>query len=280
MIVAKQKKLSIRRQCVLLNIQRSLHYYQAIPASKENVSLMNEIREVWLRYPFYGYRRITKALQATGYKVNKKRIQCLMQQMDIRAICPKTNSTNQGKNHLVYPYLLEDVTIDRINQVWQVDITYLRHKSSFMYLVALIDLCSRYIVGWSLSNTLHADFCIEALEQGLKKYNLPEIINSDQGSQFTSEEWTSSVIEAGVKISMTGKGRCHDNIFIERFWRSVKYEEIYLNEYDCVKELRKAIDDYIQFYNYKRFHQALNYKTPAEVYFSSNKEHEVEMSLN
>ena len=270
MIDSSSQNVRVRHQCTLLDVNRSSHYYQHLPPSKENVLLMNEIQEVWLRYPFYGYRRITQALKALGYDVNRKRVQRLMQVMNIQAIYPKPNTSVKNKKHTVYPYLLRDIEITRANQAWQVDITYLRHKGSFMYLVALIDVHSRYVVSWSLSNTLHTDFCLEALRQGIK-HSIPEIINQDQGCQFTSADWISAVKSAGIKISMTGKGRCHDNIFIERFWRSVKYEEVYLNDYDSVQALKVAIGGYIEFYNHKRFHQSLDYKTPAEVYFSHDR---------
>lgn len=269
MIEPMSQELSVRHQCTLLVVNRANHYYQPLVPSKANVLLMNEIQELWLRHPFYGYRRITQALKALGYEVNRKRVQRLMQVMNMQAIYPKPNTSIRNKKHDVYPYLLGEIAITQANQAWQVDITYLRHKGSFMYLVALIDVHSRYVVSWSLSNTLHTDFCLEALEAGIK-HGIPGIINQDQGCQFTSREWINALQTAGISISMTGKGRCHDNIFIERFWRSVKYEEVYLNDYESVKELKAAIGSYIEFYNHKRFHQSLDYKTPAEVYFSHN----------
>ena len=180
MIESSSQSVSVRHQCTLLGVNRASHYYQPLPPSKANVLLMNEIQEIWLRYPFYGYRRITQALKALGYKVNKKRVQRLLQVMNIQAIYPKPNTSIKNKQHAVYPYLLRDIAITRANQVWQVDITYLRHKGSFMYLVALIDVHSRYVVSWSLSNTLHTDFCLEALQQGIT-HSLPEIIKQDQG---------------------------------------------------------------------------------------------------
>jgi len=233
--------------------------------------LLNRIREIWERYPFYGYRRITKELNKNeGIEVNRKRVQRLMVLGGIQAIYPGPNTSRRNKQHAVYPYLLSGMEITRANQVWMVDITYLRMSNGFMYLVALIDVYSRYVVGWSLSNTLETEFCIEALKSGLM-YGLPEIVNSDQGCQFTSETWVKFLWEYDIKISMTGKGRCHDNIYIERFWRSFKREEFYLNEYQSVKALRAAIGDYIEFYNKKRWHQALNYKRPADVYFEQER---------
>jgi len=188
----------------------------------------------------------------------------------IQAIHPGPNTSKRNQLHATHPYLLRDIEIIRPNQAWQVDITYLRMPNGFMYLVALIDVYSRYVVGWSLSNTLETDFCIDALKSGLTIAE-PEIINSDQGCQFTSEDWVNFLHEWGIKISMTGKGRCSDNIYIERFWRSLKREEFYLNEYKSVKELRKAISAYIEFYNRERGHQSLGYKTPAEVYFEQER---------
>jgi len=262
---------SIRHQCKLLDVNRATHYYANVPTSKEDALLMNEVREVWLRHPFYGYRRITKELQAMGYRINKKRVQRLMRFMDIKALYPKPKTSIKNEAHKVYPYLLKDTAITRANQAWQVDITYLHHKGGFMYLVALIDIHSRFVVSWEISNTLHTDFCLDALKKGVK-VNLPEIVNSDQGCQFTSGDWIDVLRENNIKISMTGKGRCHDNIYIERFWRSVKYEEIYLNDYDSVSELKSAIGSYIKFYNHKRWHQSLGYKTPAEVYNNGQQE--------
>ena len=262
---------SIRHQCKLLDVNRATHYYAETPASKEDVLLMNEIREVWLRYPFYGYRRITKELQAMGYTINKKRVQRLMRSMAIKALYPKPKTSIKNEEHKVYPYLLKDMAITRPNQAWQVDITYLRHKGGFMYLVALIDIHSRFVVSWEISNTLHTDFCLDAIKEGVK-VNIPEIVNSDQGCQFTSGDWIDALRDNNIKISMTGKGRCHDNIYIERFWRSVKHEKVYLNDYDTVSELKSAISNYIEFYNHKRWHQSLGYKTPAEIYNNSQQE--------
>lgn len=262
---------SIRRQCELLSINRSTHYYKTVEQPKEDVLLMNEIREVWLRYPFYGYRRIKQELCAMGYQVNKKRVQRLMQEMRLKALYPKPKTSIKNKEHKAFPYLLKEKAIISPNQAWQVDITYLHHQGGFMYLVALIDVYSRFVVSWEISNTLHTDFCLSALRRGIK-LNQPEIVNSDQGCQFTSDEWIKELNEHNIKISMTGKGRCHDNIYIERFWRSAKYEEFYLNDYGTVNELRAAISSYIEFYNHKRWHQSLCYKTPAEVYYNSHQE--------
>lgn len=266
LIDVEHKQLSVRRQCELLAVNRSTLYYEASLKTDDEASLLNEIRDIWERRPFYGYRRITKELKSRGYRVNRKRVQRLMVSGGIQAIYPGPNTSRQNKLHKKYPYLLRDRAITQANQAWMVDITYLRLAQGFVYLVALIDVYSRYIVGWQLSNTLETTFCIEALKSGLA-LAIPEIVNSDQGCQFTSAEWINCLEEQNIKISMTGKGRCLDNIYIERFWRSVKREEFYLNDYVSVKALKKAIGAYIEFYNNKRWHQSLNYKTPADVYF-------------
>lgn len=267
MVDNKSSTLSIRSQCELLNVNRSSYYYTGIEVTKEDVDLMNEIRGIWVKYSFYGYRRITEHLKAQGYAVNKKRVQRLMQIMNLTAIYPKPKTSIKNQAEAIYPYLLKELAIERANQVWMVDITYLKVGNGFMYLVALIDVYSRYVVSWRLSNTLHTDFCLDALWSGLLQAK-PEIINSDQGCQFTSGVWVGALNKAGVAISMTGAGRCLDNVYIKRFWRSLKYEEIYLNDYDSVVEVKKAVAEYIEFYNHTRLHQGLGYKTPADVYFS------------
>ena len=257
--------LSVRRQCELLGINRSNVYYEAKVVCPEEINLLNEIRDIWQRYPFYGYRRVTQELRSRGYGVNHKCVQRLMKRAGIIAIYPGPNTSRRNHLEAIYPYLLRGLLISRPNQVWMVDITYLRMEQGFMYLTALIDVYSRYVVGWSLSNSLETSSCIEALRKALGK-GQPEIINSDQGCQFTSEAWIGYLKESAIQISMTGKGRCLDNVYIERFWRSVKREEFYLNDYRDVVELKSAIQSYIEFYNNKRWHQSLNYKTPADVY--------------
>jgi putative transposase len=268
--VISSDNLSLRQQCDLLMINRSTLYYKELPPDIDDVDLLNAIRDIWMRYPFYGYRRITKELQANDMIVNRKRVQRLMSLGNIHALYPGPNTSKRNKAHAVYPYLLRDIAITRINEAWMTDITYLRMPGGFVYLVALIDIYSRYIIGWSLTNTLETLGCIEALEMALH-VGQPEILNSDQGCQFTSAEWITFLKENDIKISMTGKGRCLDNIFIERFWRSFKQEEFYLNEYESIKSLKKAINSYIDFYNNKRWHQSLEYKTPANIYFSMDK---------
>lgn len=265
------KELSLRRCCELLHINRSTLYYDEKPVDIDDVELLNKIRDVWERYPFYGYRRITRELRNNhALKVNRKRVLRLMQVSGIQAIFPGPNTSKRNKLHAVHPYLLKGLKVVRPNQVWMVDITYLRMPGGFMYLVALIDVYSRYVVGWSLSNTLDTSSCIDALKSALT-WGEPEIINSDQGSQFTSDDWVNFLREWRIDISMTGKGRCSDNIYIERFWRSFKREEFYLHEYDDVKSLKEAIRNYIEFYNQKRWHQSLGYKTPADFYFEQER---------
>ena len=262
----------MRRCCALLGINRSTLYYKEKPVDISDIDLLNLIREIWERYPFYGYRRIAKELRANHrLAVNHKRVQRLMALGGLQALYAGPNLSKRNKLHKVYSYLLKGLTIERPNQVWMVDITYLRMPEGFIYLVALIDVYSRYVVGWSLSNTLGTDFCIDALKSAFE-HGRPEIINSDQGCQFTSDDWVNFLSEWNIKISMTGKGRCLDNVYIERFWRSVKSEEFYLNEYTSVKALKKAIGAYIEFYNQRRWHQSLDYKTPVAVYCAQERE--------
>ena len=273
MIDQADSQLSTRQQCGLLSVSRSSLYYRPVGLKASDVLLMNEIKDLWLQYPFYGYRRITAHLRHMGYQVNRKRVQRLMQIMELQAIFPKPNTSKANKAHSVYPYLLEERCIHQANEAWEVDITYLKHQGSFMYLVALIDVHSRYVVSWSLSNTMHTEFCLDALNKALSR-SKPKLINSDQGSQFTSESWVSQLKKSDIEISMTGKGRCHDNIHIERFWRSIKYEFVFLNDHNSVSALKQGITEYIEFYNHKRLHQSLDYKTPAEVYFGQRQESE------
>lgn len=253
----------------MLGVNRSTLYYEKKPPSIDDVELLNHIRDIWCRYPFYGYRRITKELKSQGYSVNRKRVQRLMKMAGIVAIHPGPNTSRRNQQHATYPYLLRDLSIAESNHVWMVDITYLRMNQGFMYLVALIDVYSRFVVGWSLSNTLDTEFCVAAMLEGLK-LGKPTIVNSDQGCQFTSSQWVTFLKAENIAISMTGKGRCLDNIYIERFWRSFKQEEFYLNEYANVNDLKRAIVEYIGFYNYKRWHQGLDYQRPADIFFAKN----------
>lgn len=255
-------KLSVRTQCNLLSIPRSQLYYES--NKKDETALLNSIREIWLKHPYYGYRRISVILKRDyGFNCNHKRVKRLMNIAGIQAIYPKPKLSNKNKEEQIYPYLLKEIKIESAHQVWMVDITYLKVCHRFLYLVALIDVYSRFVVGWELSYDLDTTHCIQALNNGLKE-NCPVIVNSDQGSQFTSKKWTELLKNKGILISMDGVGRCQDNIYIERFWRSMKYEAYYLNEYENYETLYLGVKNYIEFYNYKRPHQSLNYQTPYE----------------
>ena len=259
--------LSIVEQCNLLSLNRSSYYYK--PSMADDVDLMNEIEDLHLRLPYYGYRKITHELKNNGHDINHKKVQRLMQQIGLKAIFPsKKPGFDKTKPHKIFPYLLGDLSITTPNQVWSTDITYIRLRHGFIYLVALIDWYSRYIVSWDLDICMSKEFCLEMLDEAFMKTQ-PKVINTDQGSQFTSEAWINKITNQGVQLSMVGKGRCSDNIMIERFWRSLKYEEVYLQAYDSVLEARQQIKDYINFYNSKRIHQSLGYKTPESVYLGA-----------
>jgi len=259
--------LSIVRQCRLLDISRSGLYYQPIGISGEDLTLMKLIDRQYLATPFYGARKIAAWLKSQGQRVNRKRVRRLMRIMGLNAIYrhPRTSVPTPG--HKIYPYLLSGMKITRPNQVWAADITYIPMARGFLYLVAIIDWYSRYVLSWRLSNTLEADFCVEALEEALTK-GKPDIFNTDQGSQFTSEAFTGLLQQNGVRISMDGKGSYNDNLFIERLWRSVKYEEVYLKAYQDGREARIGLGNYFRFYNTERPHQSHGYQTPAEVFTS------------
>lgn len=259
-------ELSLRKQSKLLDLNLSVFYYKPT-ISGLDLTLMNQIDKIYTDYPFYGSRRITALLKQSGFMINRKRIQKLMRIMGIEALYPKPKTTNHNKEHKIYPYLLRNLDIIKPNQVWAADITYIAMSKGFMYLIAIIDWYSRYILSWKLSNTLETYFCLEALEDSFI-INKPKIFNTDQGCQFTSDSWIKSLADNNIKISMDGKGRAIDNIIIERFFRSIKYEEIYINPSDNVKSLKKGIANYINFYNNKRLHQSLNYKTPSQIFLS------------
>ena len=252
-------------QCELVGLPRSSYYYQPADISSENIELMRLIDEKYTQRPFFGSRRMTDWLVKNGYAVNRKRIQRLMRIMGIEAVYPKPRLSRPGAGHRLFPYLLRDLAIDRPDQVWCTDITYIRLKKGFAYLVAVMDWFSRYIISWELSLSFDAMFCIRALERALKA-GCPEIFNSDQGSQFTSEDFTKTLLDARVKISMDGRGRAMDNIMIERLWRSLKYEEVYLKDYETVFDAHENLAAYFKFYNSERSHQSLGYRTPREVY--------------
>ena len=257
--------ISLRRQCELLGVNRSGLYYQPCGESAENQKLMRLIDEEYTRRPFYGSRRMMRWLQDRGYGVGRHRVRRLMELLGLEAVYPKPKLSQPGEGHKIYPYLLDGVAITRINQVWSTDITYIRMAEGFLYLVAVIDWFSRFVLSWALSLTLEVDFCVEALQRALRR-GRPEIFNSDQGSQFTSEKFTGVLAQRGVAISMDGRGRCLDNIFIERLWRSLKYEEVYLRDYTRVPDARTGIGNWFRFYNHKRPHQSLGYQTPAALF--------------
>jgi putative transposase len=257
--------LSVRRQCELLGLSRSSLYYEPACETAENLRLMRRIDEQYTARPFYGSRRMTRWLIEQGEEVNRKRVQRLMRTMGLEAIYPKPRLSAAGKGYKVYPYLLRGVTIERADQVWSTDITYVPMTSGFMYLAAVIDWFSRYVIAWRLSNTLDGAFCLEMLEEALRS-GKPEVFNTDQGVQFTADAFTGRLESAGVAVSMDGRGRALDNVFVERLWRSVKYEDIYIRGYEAVPELRRGLGRYFGFYNDERLHQSLGYRTPATVY--------------
>jgi putative transposase len=230
---------------------------------------MRLIDEIHLKRPFYGSRRIRDNLQDLGHPVNRKKVQRLMQLMGISALYPKANTSRPGKGHRIYPYLLKGLNIDRPNQVWATDISYIPMARGFVYVVAIMDWYSRKVLAWRVSNSMDADFCVDALEEAISRYGAPDIFNTDQGAQFTSEAFTDVLKSAGIRISMDGKGRWVDNVFVERLWRSLKYEEVYLKAYETVAEARLGIGNYFQFYNCERRHQSLDRQTPAQVYEGS-----------
>jgi putative transposase len=265
------------RQCALLGLSRSTYYYQPIPASDADLRLMRAIDELHLEHPYYGYRRITVHLSDSFINtdnvdilpINTKKVRRLMQLMDICTIYPKANLSKRNQEHKIYPYLLRNVPITKGKKVYSTDITYVPMAKGFMYLIAVIDWYSRFILTWRLSNTLNTDFCIEVVQEAFDKYGKPEIFNTDQGSQFTSNDFINLLLQAEVKISMDGKGRALDNIFIERFWRTIKREHIYLYAYDNGLDLYIGLSQYFNFYNSQRKHQALNYQTPSHFFFLS-----------
>ena len=265
-MISKDSSLPITRQCQLLELNRSSVYYQRSPIADEDLAMMRRIDEMHLERPFYGSRRLRDWLQTEGHTVCRKKVRRLMRLMGIRALYPKKRTSEPGKGHKIHPYLLRDLKIDHPNQVWATDITYIPMAKGFVYLVAIMDWHSRKVLAWRLSNSMDTSFCVEALDEALAIYGSPEIFNTDQGAQFTSDAFTGVLKEAGIKISMDGKGRWIDNVFVERLWRSVKYEDIYLKAYETVTAVRDGIETYFRFYNEERQHQGLNRKTPNQVY--------------
>jgi putative transposase len=255
----------VRRQCELLGLCRSSLYYEPAGETAENLRLMRLIDREYTAHPFYGSRQLTSWLMRQGEAVNRKRVQRLMRVMGLEAIYPKPRLSVAGRGHRIYPYLLRGVCIERPDQVWSTDITYVPLVSGFMYLAAVLDWYSRYVLSWRLSNTLDGSFCLDMLEEALGR-GRPAVFNTDQGVQFTSQAWTGRVESAGVAVSMDGRGRCLDNVFVERLWRTVKYEDVYLRGYEVVPELQRGLDRYFRFYNEERPHQSLEGRTPWEVY--------------
>lgn len=259
------ESLSIRRQCEVLDLPRSTLYYRPASETDENLALMRLLDEQYLKTPFFGSRKMTVWLQAEGYEVNRKRVQRLMRTMGIEGLSPRRSTSQPAAGHRVFPYLLRNVEITHADHVWSTDITYIPLRGGYVYLVAIMDWYSRYVLTWRLSNRLEGEFCLEALDAALKG-GKPEIFNSDQGSQFTSDAFVSRLLGRAVAVSMDGRGRALDNVFIERLWRSLKYEDIYLKDYATVDELNEGLTRYFEFYNQERFHQALDYQTPYQVY--------------
>ncbi len=260
--------LSIARQCQLLGVCRSSFYYQRAMESAENIDLMSKIDEQYTKTPFYGSRKMARALSKTlSVAVSRKRVQRLMRIMGLEAIYPRPNTSMSHPEHRKYPYLLRNLSLTGINQVWSTDITYVRLAGGFAYLTAIIDWFSRKVISWRLSNTLDTRFCVEALQEALQT-GQPSIFNTDQGSQFTSAEFTGILLEADIAISMDGRGRALDNIFVERLWRTVKYENIFLKGYQTMEEARQGLTEYFKFYNQERLHEALAYETPNEVHYA------------
>ena len=271
MVDPDHPQLSIQRQCQLLRVSCSSYYYQPKKISEEELTLLRLLDEQYMKTPFYGSRKLTVFLCSMGYEINRKRVMRLMNQLGLQTIYPKKKTTVSNPNHEIYPYLLRELVVNRANQVWCTDITYLPVEKGHFYLVAIMDWFSRKVLSWRISNTMDVYFCKSALEEALLNYNSPEIFNSDRGSQFTSKEFTECLKQSEIKISMDGRGRCYDNIFIERLWRSIKYELIYLHSFDDGKHLTKEVRKWFNWYNQKRPHQALDYQTPDEVYRQSLK---------
>jgi putative transposase len=266
-MIDRGSEMSVKRQAELLDVSRASAYYRPRPISAQDLKLMRRIDELHLEAPFYGSRKIAAQLQREGHDIGRRHVRTLMRQMGIEALYRKPRTSIPARGATIYPYLLENLVIDRPNQVWSSDLTYLPMAHGFMYLMAILDVASRKVLAWRLSNTMTVHFCVEALEEAMAKYGKPEIFNTDQGSQFTSDDWITPLKAAGVAISMDGKGRWIDNVFIERLWRSAKYEEVYLRAYANGTEARESLKIYFRFYNARRLHENLNYSTPDEVYY-------------
>jgi putative transposase len=268
-MIDPNSEISTLRQCELLHLARSTLYYRAKPVSEADLLIMRCIDELHLEYPFLGARRLARMLEREGFDVGRRHVGTLMGLMGIEAIYRKKRTSLPQKGHRIYPYLLRDIAIERPNQAWAADITYLPMAKGFAYLVAILDLYSRKVLAFRISNTLATDFCVEALKEALHRYGTPEIFNTDQGSQFTDEDFTEVLAAKRIRISMDGKGRWIDNVFVERLWRSVKYESIYLHAYETPREVTVALTRYFHFYNVRRPHQNLDYRTPDEMYLGT-----------
>jgi putative transposase len=268
-MIDKGDTLPVTRQCDLLDLSRSGVYYTPAPLSAKEMELMRRIDEIHVAYPFYGSRKIRNELWARSYDVGRDRVRRLMRRMGIEALYVKSRLSLAHSEHVKYPYLLRGLEITRANHAWAADITYIPMAKGFCYLVAIMDWASRMVLAWRLSNTLDSSFCVDALEEAIATYGCPEIFNTDQGSQFTSEAFTDTLLSRGILISMDGKGRWMDNVFIERLWRSVKYEDIYLKAYASMTEVKKGLTTYFMFYNERRWHQNFDRKTPSMVYFNT-----------
>jgi len=270
-MIKPEHDLPVVRQCELLGLARSTAYYQPLPASEADLALMRRIDELHLKWPFLGARRLRDLLNTDGFEVGRKHVGTLMRKMGIVTLYrkPRTSAPGSGATHRVYPYLLRQLVIERPNQVWATDITYIPMAKGFLYLVAIMDWASRRVLAWRTSNTLTSDFCVEALQEAITRYGTPEIFNTDQGAQFTSLDFTQALESRGVRISMDGKGRWVDNVFVERLWRSVKYEEVYLHAYGSIAEANRRLALYFDFYNRIRPHQSLERMTPEAAYFGA-----------
>jgi len=262
-------KLSVTRQCELLELNRTGVYYTPRPIREADLRLMRRIDELHLEHPFYGARRLAKQLGREGFDVGRVHVATLMRRMGIEALYRRPRTSIPARDAKIYPYLLEGLAIERPNQVWSSDLTYLPMAHGFLYLVAILDVASRKVLSFRISNTMTPDFCVDALSEAIARYGAPEIVNTDQGSQFTCKAWTDVVDAAGARISMDGKGRWIDNVFIERLWRSVKYEDIYLRAYENGRELQAGLTRYFDFYNRRRIHQSHEYQTPDEIYYAT-----------
>jgi putative transposase len=268
-MIDRTHDLPLTRQCQILNLARSTAYYEPVPASADDLALMRRIDELHLDYPFAGSRMLRDLLRKEGHLIGRKRVRTLMKKMGIEALYRKPNTSKRHAAHPVYPYLLHGMTIDRPNQVWATDITYIPMRRGFVYLAAVLDWATRRVLAWRLSNTLTADFCVDAVQEAIHRHGCPDIFNTDQGSQFTGEAFTGLLKAHSIRISMDGKGCWRDNVFVERLWRSVKYEEVYLRAYDSVSEARACLGRYFSFYNARRPHQSLDGQTPDEIYFNN-----------